>query len=732
MVELPGAESLAKASQVPLLASHDVISSCEHQNRISNYEDSSKTKMAVNGMLTDLRSEVPLLRPSPLRDDSITLEYLNQVKTSTRDGREFHVPLPLTTHVRNIYTETLAQCYDLISPSVDSEVVSSEKINSALNDLQRLCDYLDPIQNDVSSHRHDLSIYEAKYAENISTKCMFVVEFLNLLKEHDKHVTILVRSSKLVDILETIFRAHGFNYSRADGPENFEKTKLQVILVPKNSETYHVRPAGIVIAFDSSYPQASDLVGLREKKVESKNLPGIGLQLVITYSTEHLRSIFRATTNPSVDNARILELLFGMKDKIGTLPKGYPGPSEAAQAVTRYILGGEEQNAWPLFPLPDIDENSDVMQDGKPELSGRSREVSELSHDSLVLPAFGKRVSENDEPGARSESPKRHKVSSSLDDHELRRETLLEMRKTQDVDSFSKESYTPTFDKRDSNPLEAFPKCIVKSKTCLSSLEEKLSTLDNKLRLKEARERELCQMNNELEIRCHDFECSLKVIQPRFQEALNDRGLFEHEKNLALGREQKLRQKLDNTEAALAKIQQEKSQLDAELHAMRLSFSNSGIPEVVELEKQRVEVMNLRAENEKLRNQNQIIQADFDYMQSNYQTASTSAASSAKQVVALNSEIEKLKVKASENIVSIHRMQIDSTLSELQSTVRSLRAEKMEMERQLEKLAGQFSALTNGRPVTRSNSVPRSPRTGAGGPSPRPINRIMGSYDGNG
>ena len=106
-------------------------------------------------------------------------------------------------------------------------------------------------------------------------------------------------------------------------------------------------------------------------------------------------------------------------------------------------------------------------------------------------------------------------------------------------------------------------------------------------------------------------------------------------------------------------------------------------------------------------------------------------------VLSAQLEIEKLRVKASENSVKIHEIQRSNEIASHVGTIRQLRAEKIGLEKELEKKAAELSALMNGRRPTRGTSVPRSPRMGGAVPSPGPARAMgrvlqMGGVGGNG
>jgi len=235
-------------------------------------------------------------------------------------------------------------------------------------------------------------------------------------------------------------------------------------------------------------------------------------------------------------------------------------------------------------------------------------------------------------------------------------------------------------------------------------------------------------MHHDLENRCRDFESSIASIQPKYQEALNDRGQFEHEFNMSSLRQANLRKELENKEAELIKLREQKATLQAELTDARTALSSSSIPEIVEMGKLKEELVKEKSEKERLEKRLKNMQSDLEYMRNNYQNSSTLAAEHASENRALQTELDKLREKDKRDMVRIHEIQRSNEVKECLRRVQTLKDEKSELERELEKKQEELRAVMNGRRATRGTSVPRSPRMGTGGtmsPGPRSMGRAM-------
>lgn len=228
------------------------------------------------------------------------------------------------------------------------------------------------------------------------------------------------------------------------------------------------------------------------------------------------------------------------------------------------------------------------------------------------------------------------------------------------------------------------------------------------------------EINDDLERQCKDFRSSMDTIGPKYQEALNERGRYEHECTMAEQREAKLQKQLIKKDADISKLRDQESFLESELDTARNSLSNSSNPNVAGFEALRKELAQSKAETaliqKRLTNQSDTL----NYAQDAYRLASDAAAESARERDALLAEVTLFREKANANIVAVHQIQTASTESELLARNSQLKARIAEAERELEKKDAELKALSNGRRGTRGTSVPRSP-----GPAARPIGRAI-------
>jgi chromosome segregation ATPase len=250
-----------------------------------------------------------------------------------------------------------------------------------------------------------------------------------------------------------------------------------------------------------------------------------------------------------------------------------------------------------------------------------------------------------------------------------------------------------------------------------------IKDLEKQLQEKEATEARLRQLNNELEAGRKDLMMSIEKITPKYQEALNDRGHFEHEITQALIRETATNKRVQAQIAEIAKFKEKNAATALELSAAQQALVASTIPEVAEMANLKGKIANLEADNERLKKGSSNLQNQIEYLRASYQTASTAAAESASELQELQATTAELRAKVNADTVRVHEIQRDSALAQHISTIKRLRSENEDLERECERRGELLSTHTNKRTSGRRTPVPRSPRIG-GAMSPGPIRNV--------
>lgn len=240
-------------------------------------------------------------------------------------------------------------------------------------------------------------------------------------------------------------------------------------------------------------------------------------------------------------------------------------------------------------------------------------------------------------------------------------------------------------------------------------LTDEVAKLRSQLREKEETELQIRQLNKDLHRQLVDLRSSISVIQPKYQEALNDRAEFEHQAKTYMTVAESHKANLEVRQAQITKLKEEKEALSSELQTVRGVMASSANPDIVLVAQLQVQVRTLTEENAKLERQKKAAQSDTEYMRESYQTASSAAVKSGSALQALESQVTSLREQASANKVKIHEIQRDQDKAGYLRMVRQLKIQNAELQRELDKKAGELAAAMNGRRSTRGTSTPMSP-----------------------
>jgi chromosome segregation ATPase len=225
-----------------------------------------------------------------------------------------------------------------------------------------------------------------------------------------------------------------------------------------------------------------------------------------------------------------------------------------------------------------------------------------------------------------------------------------------------------------------------------------------------------------LESQLRSHERTVQTLQPKYMDALRDRGTFEKQCQKAV-------QQFEAQKAEIESLKEKNRLLESKLAEATDALANSTNPEAARLaqaEKQRDESL---ASVDKLKKKIRSLQNEAEYSRKAYQDASNSHTELARENQELRTRVADLERRAGENLFRIHQLHAQTETKELGRLVDELRATLENRERELERARDEVRVLRNGRRETRQASVPRSPRTGV--MSPRP-NRGVGGAGGAG
>lgn len=314
--------------------------------------------LPVRESIPEILAPVPSVPAPLLSSDELDLEpqapdtlYMPAMKPM-----DHVVMLPMASFVRDVYQAAIYKSKTAIQAFLgaqEAEAAVIQEIDSMVEDLKMICDHQDLI-GEMSSTQAALSdTVQSKWAENCSTKCLFVKELLDGLRATESHIAILARPGRMLDILEAILKTNNYIYKRPDrhGSSSMSAVgPMRVTLFPTgtNGGEYVIDRADAVIAFDSTFRVAERYSKLlRADLIDIHHVSPL-ISLVVTHSAEHVEFCLPKGLNNLDRKSLLVNCITQTRREVGILDSDMPGPDIAAIIIAKYLESADPHREWPL------------------------------------------------------------------------------------------------------------------------------------------------------------------------------------------------------------------------------------------------------------------------------------------------------------------------------------------------------------------------------------------------
>ena len=270
------------------------------------------------------------------------------------------VPLPMVALARDVYEQEFINHRAQRQAFLNDDVVNTQTvadIDSMIDHLVKICDHQDLLLQDSATQQTETDHRQARWAENISTKCIFLAGLLDSLSSSDSHVIILARPGRMIDILEALLRTHDYVYTRPDRYfSHSEQSRFKISLLPTDAvdRDYNLQPASIVVVFDTTFTPSPYLELLRKDPSKLDHIAP-QIHLVVTHSIEHLELCFPKSIVNLDRKVLLVTSLSHVRADMGKLEGDDDlSPLAAAKATAQFVADGASSQ-WPVPPMPIID-----------------------------------------------------------------------------------------------------------------------------------------------------------------------------------------------------------------------------------------------------------------------------------------------------------------------------------------------------------------------------------------
>ncbi|KAJ4306553.1 hypothetical protein N0V88_001357 [Collariella sp. IMI 366227] len=606
-------------------------------------------------------------------------------------SRHFTVTLPMAANTRSIYLDTIAEnkptmiefgqffSEELVPDGPDASLVA--KMDIIFEKLLNLCDL--PAYDDSLPALSKEEI--RKHATNSNSKYSFVYEFLHGLDDINTRIMILSQPGRVFECLEAVISASGFPYTvfGQDGSgQTMDSDGSSVVLAVAGQDLSRIRGGiDVVIAFDH-VARSIDLPA----NLGYESMPPMILSLVTTYSLEHIDQQLQSEPGLDVlERKNALNLATGAAREHVRNPeylrdsKGrYLEPHSIAKMFSDFLRDPERGLEWEPHPLP-----SEIV-----EVWLSQGQESHDAHQTQIL-------------------RKRH-LDNAIDEGTPKRLRLLESRLPSrtatpaQMSDLLRQTLAKQPVSRAGTPVVEVP--VDK----LERMASKIAELEARLAKQSDYEAKLRDQVSSLESEVRSHQKTASTLQPRFKEAIGDRGRFEKECQAAVVKMNAASERLETQKADVEALKEKNRALESQLKEANDALANSTVPEAAKVAQAENACAEALAKVEKLEKKLKNLQADAEYARDAYQRASNAHTVLNQENQELSKKVAGLERRASENLLKIHQVHAHNEMSEVARQIDELQALLENRERELDRAKEELKFLKNGRRETRQGSVPRT------------------------
>ncbi|KAI9659780.1 MAG: hypothetical protein M1829_006542 [Trizodia sp. TS-e1964] len=614
--------------------------------------------------------------------------------------REFFVALRMNAIVRDQYQQVIYNYRDQIVALTATEKPEShlkEQMRGMLSVLFNVSVHPDLENAAVAKQKEVPEAAEAQWAEMCSAKFLFLNNLLRSVRSCDIHVVIMSRMGRTMDILETVLKGKKLVYSRPDkytrSPDAYQ-SKLKITLLPTGASgaDFLISNANLVISLDTSFNREDrQVVKIREDLVSQGLLCPV-LHLVIPNSVEHAALCLPPTLDATATLQVLVSYSAQKRSEAGVLPSEYPMPEAAATQVANYVFSGFDDTKWTLPILHGIS-TTDIFSE--------TRASETPAPEPLGSNTTGAKRPMVEERNSNAASKKQCLTPAPAD-----QTSSMDL----DVTHISDLMANPSSNEQPRSQPEANLTSLPENPKT-SELEAEIVQLRSKNEELTKHAAELTEKLKSEKLNVHDHVTALNDLQYRYEELRQDIIAAKQDRKASIDSATEAFRRREAYSLRISTLNNEKTELTNQLKEARQALSSSSIPEVAELENVRANLRKALADVARLEKKLTSTNNDFEFTRSQYQIASTAAAESARELVTVQEENEALVEKAKGEELKVLKYKEQRETQQLRDTVEYLRQDLAKKDEMLRKKDEQL--LMFGGVMTRSMSVPRSPRGGS-------------------
>ncbi|KAK0280747.1 hypothetical protein LTR35_007773 [Friedmanniomyces endolithicus] len=644
-------------------------------------------------MNTSERYETLLPEAQPNARTSISGAKLSRQPSKTQNPQVsgYVIPIAFVGHQRDQYsslTEAEKQTVDRFLATTTPDAQLLRKAEHLVENKRQVALHPDLANAETLTPYDVRPEQEAQWYVDCSVKFRFLKEFLDEIRDQNKHIAIVTEPGRIIDILDTFLTGihvqHRRMHDAATSSLGSEEAGLLITIVSTRDEVHESQlspPTNLVLALDPSGSGSAMCTAIRA-------LPD-GAQtplatLIVPYTIQHLEQSISAAVP---EHTRLRTLVSGFnryRHDAGIFEEGHLERVAAAQALATYLAASETGQEWPLPNLAPL-ENLDSQTDSDVEPATQDEEMQEGVTGT-------KRALDYDD--------------TTLNGHDETKKARIEMVAAGGgvLDS------TATI-----NPQELEITHISDSLTRSTQAAPTAVTLDAGLTLSEA-EQSLQRMLQQTQARLEEHVSALSEVQYRNEDLHQQLAASIAACSDVTAAAQEHHERATNVEIKFFALRAQHGEFKQQLADAKARLADHTIPERAEFEKLRLAAE--RSEKEKSHSEKRLagVNKDLEFLREQYQTVSQSAQALLSQVADLETSLAVAQELARGEHVKLRQMGYDAQTQKLRDENRKLKAMLQDRDAVMKFRDEEIARLkeaARGRMGTRGTSVPRSPRLGS-------------------
>lgn len=552
-----------------------------------------------------------------------------------RQALDLYIPIQLPATLSKLYASIFDRQGESIEAFVNDKHTPGaivKQIEDVVEQANDACFHSDAIGDGPLTQMELDSASQLAWDIQQSPKLAVLDSLLKEARHLEKHIVFVVKTGRIVTLLERFLRASQVNYSCPEDHTIYNAhTSLTVTVLTSDGGSHIVSRADLIIGLDKTFDINSPQVVHLRKQLNDDLCPTV--TLLVPFTVEHLTRALRTSLSGDEYLRTLVSGAAHLRKQVGTLQFDPALSNDVGKQLASLLTGSRTVTtgvtAATDIPFPNID-LSPLRDFESPDRKAKAVTLKRTLDDSLAEEQPTTKKTRFEEPMASKDSPLPNSISRVADS------TAQPVTQTKIASSSENSTVTKELRLELANALAA-----------LANQEAAFSTLEAQFQQKQT---ELLIAQQEL----------AKVTTALATSETKRTGLV----------------------ATLDETRQERNTLRKDLDTANKTLAESTLPDIAEYGATRVQAAKVGPLETRLAS----LQRDFDFTRQQYQNASESASTLSNELDELKAQNEALTAQASGNTIQLRQMFEAQNLRQANDEMDMLRQQLTQRDKRIEHL----------------------------------------------